>query len=203
MVKSLLKQGTNDTKDDALLGVIISGVSATVSRLIERNRFIENTERTEVLNVQSDQKVFRVKSYPINRLISVVNDGITLDPSTVTYDDKGFLRIGAFFSVTTPGSYQSMHAGSILQSQPLRYGPGMLHVRLEGGMADDEDDFEELYPDLAYEVAKQVVFEFRRMATISERSVSSGSETTTHEKMEMLKSLQTAIQAVHVGVPLG
>ena len=191
----------NDGKDDPRLKLMISSLSSTVQRKLEMNRFVEYKRRTETLHVARDQKVFRVRSYPIGRLLAVVNDGVSLDLNAVKYDEKGFLRIGAYFTANLPVTAE-VQAGSILQSPGLRYGPGMLLVTVEGEMARDTEDFEAAFPDLAYEIAKQVVFEFRRMKTITEKSVASGGETTTHETLDLRKQLKDAIAACHKGVGL-
>ncbi len=188
----LLAGAARDGSDDTVLAQIIVGVSAMAER--EMKMGVHRCKRKETMNVIRHQKVFNLKNTPVSTIVSVKNDQWDIPVSAVQWESNGIIRIAGDAIYTSMGRTTTPFAGTILRGE-LYYGPGMLIVEYIGGMATDTAEFCEKYEDIAYEADKQVVFEFRRMKTITEKSVSAGGATTSFETFDVRPSFLKALHS--------
>lgn len=180
----ILDNALPDSKDKANIQMTLSAVSAKVEVYLGRRILIgEYTEKVDTF--QWSQNLFRVMAYPINLAdplvpeipevpadplavpptplipavpavpnpFEVLNNGLVVDPDLLEIDED---------------------TGHILPRLLDEAGLGKTTVTYWGGMAKDTADFIAKYPDIAYEVALQTIFEYKRKKMMTQVSVGAG-----------------------------
>jgi hypothetical protein len=176
-----------DTKDRKALELIIKSVSRKVERYLGRT--IEIGTRTERFDVpRFTDGYYRVSAFPISSSeeiapgvpnpLKLKNGGSVIDRDKymVNYK-KGTFAINKY-------------DGTAL----VQVGFEQFEITYHGGMASDTDDFVSLYPDIAYEVALQVIFEFKRKKNMTViTAVAGGNNTEEYTEMTLRKELKRAL----------
>lgn len=127
-VKTRVGKATTDTKDDEAIRQVIPAVSASIEDFIDR--YVENTTHVEVFNVESRQRVFFLKGYPVSSITTVHNDLDRLfSTSTVVDSDEYTCNLDDGILYFEPG-------------YPALTGWRVLQVTYAGGIAEDTDDLE-------------------------------------------------------------
>lgn len=136
----------------------LAAVLATVSGAVETylDRYALRKARTEYLDVDPGQCVFRLRAYPVTTLTGVWFDL-----------DQAF----AASSALTSTDYWNplLDAAGVFETKyPLTNGraPRSLKITYTGGMATDADAFVAAYPDLAGAVDIQVAHEWQRRGAL-------------------------------------
>lgn len=143
---------------DALLGRIISDVSARFERHLGRGSY--QTRRTEYFDVDRGQQIFALYAFPNITISTITNDSArewsTGDLSSDSYavdDENGLIQVDRTW---------------------LAGGPQVLRVIYTGGLATGTTGLIADYPDLAHACDLQVMYQFRRRNDLAHTSVSMG-----------------------------
>ena len=146
-VKAMLDPSYTATDLDALIGSLISAVSAAAEKEMDREA-LTNTY-TEFFSPQPFQRKFPLAAFPVVSIVSVKEDfdrgfgsGIAaLDDTDFTVDDYGILTVDNY--LMSPGNRT-------------------MRVVYSGGMATTAGGFVTAFPDVAVAVDLQVAFLVRR-----------------------------------------
>lgn len=135
---------------DALLGVLVTAVSARIERYLGRHA--EETSRTEYYDVEPGQHVFFLRGYPIASVTSVKNDEDWDFANTDEITSTEFTIIG------------SDHTGRLVIDDAVTpiAGKNALQVVYTGGMGTDTSDFISNFPDVALAADQQTLHEYQR-----------------------------------------
>lgn len=144
-----LDNSFNDTLEDNLVEGIILGVSSLAANFLGRN--IVNEEVTELFDYRGELDTnFRLRSFPVSVITEVKNkagDILVIDDVIEVKKSNG---VGILKDITN-----------------VPIGFEVFSVKYTGGMATDTADFMANYPDITYQAAMQVIFEYKRKKTIA------------------------------------
>lgn len=159
-VKALISsKGTAPDNVDAELAAVLATVSGAVEAYLDR--YALTGARTEYLDVEPGQCVFRLRAYPVSALASAY-----FDPDQA-FGSSTALTSSDYFSPTLES------VGLFRLKYPLgSSGPRSLKVTYTGGMAATAEAFVTAYPDIAGAVDVQTSHEWQRRNALGVTSVS-------------------------------
>ena len=122
-IKPLLPIKLTTTTHDAILRQIITGVSGSVERFL--NRKLQRTTWTRTFDVKEGQRRFQLDAYPIVSITSVKSDysrlftGDAIDSTLYSFNARddaeadGLLELDKYLAVEGPGMLQSVWVGGM------------------------------------------------------------------------------------------
>ena len=138
-VKTLL--GETTSANDALIGALVTSVSARVAALLDRH--VEAIARTEVYSLRRFQRIVLLRGTPVTSVTSVKysNDRDFTDDTALTENEQ--------YELDT-------ESGVLELTFTPQYERGNLQVIYTGGMATSAAAFRSAYPDISTAVDLQV-----------------------------------------------
>ena len=169
-----------DVSNDAKLDAVIAGVSAKVETYLERT--VLKGTYTELFNItKCTQKEFFTKAFPVTDVTSFKELTERADTNPYVWDLKWL-------------SWSDNTLGRVsLNYNNLYKGYGSVEIVYDGGMADDTDDFVTNYPDIAFQVDIQVIFEMQRMQNLVDKVIAIGDQNITKHNMDFLPSVKMVL----------
>lgn len=160
----ILATGTPPAWTTTAIGQLITEVSAAVERYLDRYAQ-SGVSRTEYLDVEAGQRLFRLRAYPVASMTSV-----SFDPEQVFGSDT-VIDSGDYFSplYNSSGVLRFPYDLNPPDTATL---PDCLKVVYTGGMASSTANFITSYPDIAGAVDKQVAFLYQNRNNLGVSSVS-------------------------------
>lgn len=190
-----------DQKDYELLSMTISAVSRKVENFLGRKVKVDTyVDRFSV--GKFSETVYKLSAYPVLRDAEIspgvpnpfkVKNFDRLLPNTAYAVDyaRGVVSVRPYDLATTADNFS---LGSPLSGY-INAGIEALEVTYYGGMAKDTAEFITLYPDIEYEVALQVIFEYKRRKNLTMVSVGAGGNSSeTYIPFELRKELKRALR---------
>lgn len=171
---------SGDTSKDALLGTLITNVSARVASALGRH--VQTGSRQEEYEVERGSKIVQLRGAPVSTVTAITYSGTPADDDATALTVNDDYRLDA-----NPGIVR-------LLLSPTNYDPGFLRLTYDGGMADDTATFITAYPDIAGAVDAQVVYEYKRKANPAGNVKIQGHETTYMGEVNLLQSVRDVIQ---------
>lgn len=161
------------TEIEAKLDLVIQSVSSRVEKYLDR--IIETGTYTQAFDVTDNRRRFRVDAYPITSVESFSDDGETIDMGdyAIVFDSK--------MGIVSVNDYA------------LTRGFQMVEIGYTGGMAVDTAGFVTDYPDISYEVALQVLFEYGKMKNLVDKKTTIGEQTTERYDLNLQPSLRALL----------
>jgi len=151
-VKVLLEIPAQETKYDDLIDGIIAGVSNTFQEVAGRGT--EEKDRTEYFDCEEFTQYLYLFGWPINAPADL----------NLYYDaDRAW---GAETEVDTADYYIDYNKGVIELLKPFAVGTKVFKITYTGGMAEDLENFQALYPDVAEAVVAQTVFDYKSIPNL-------------------------------------
>lgn len=155
-----------DNKDKEQIRMTITAVSALVQKWLGRE--IQCKEYTEYHdNPQYASPTYWVRAYPIRRepLIEIEGQEDPIE-NPLSFEDDGV-------RIPKEDMEISYNRGFIKPKNGVyvNHGYEKMKITYFGGMATTTQEFIVKYPDIEYEVAKQVVFEYKRRKMMTQESV--------------------------------
>ena len=141
---------------EALLNQLIGDVSDGAKTYLDRETLA--TTYTEYFDVEPDQRIFRLRAYPITSFTSVANDYLH------AFGSSTYLTSDLYTGHLEDGQIEFDRTG-------LQTGPRALRIVYIGGMAATTDAFVTEFPDISKAVTIQVVHEFRRSNSLQGDSI--------------------------------
>lgn len=178
-----------DNKDKEMVKMIISAVSNIVEKYLDRT--ILKGTYTETFDVpQYTDFTAWVKAYPVNLDEEIQPADPDADPiaNPLQIEDNGVVMDLTDIDINPRfGWFQSR--------VPIDWGMSKFKITYYGGMADSTADFISLYPDIEYEVIKQVVFEYKRKKMMTQLSTGAGGNSSeTYAPFVLQPSLQKVLR---------
>lgn len=158
--------GSTGTKQDTLIGQLISVYSASIEKHL--GRWVQETARTEQFDIQPGQQRVYLKGFPVTTFTSVKHA-----------DDRDFDAVDAIDS----GNYYLDEARGCLtfDGYYLAPGPGVLQVVSTGGMGADTADFISNFPAVAQACDMQVAYVLTRARNLGTVNVSTSPGSVAYE----------------------
>jgi len=167
---------------DAILNQWIADLSAEVERALGRGT--ESVARVEHFSPWRGQRIFPLLGYPIASITHVKEDT----------SDRTFTDASSSTLPTDVYVADSQLGHLVVHSWELVGGPKSLEVSYVGGMAADTAGFVAAFPDIAGAMDLQVAFWLKRRNTLAESATTvAGATTTTHNPVEWLPQLRSAV----------
>lgn len=161
-VRAILEAGGSSQEG---LATAIAGLIPAVSAAMERelDRYATAEERTEVLDVDFGQRVFRLRGWPVTSIASVKHD-----------TDREF---GSASAIASTEYAANLAMGRLTLDLPVTPGDGVLQVVYTGGMVATGADFAAAFPELAHLADLQIAYLLQRKEGLgaSSQSVGGGS----------------------------
>lgn len=165
MVKTQLPSKSAEPDDLIFLEQLIQGVSSQVEAYLDRQITIESN-KVEQFDVSLGEWKFDLQAYPVTSVSEVNNDW-----------DRSFESD----TVVDSDNYYVDKANGVLwvDKVSLVAGPGVLKVTYSGGMANNQFEFIDSFPEIAQAVVEEVVHRFRNRTNQGYVSLASAGSTVT------------------------
>lgn len=161
------------SEQDAFLRSLIRAVSARAAQFLGRGT--ERKERTEVFDVEEDQRTFSLLAYPVTGIVSVRHDTSRMfEDDTEVEEDSYFVDVERGLLIFERGILTAE-----LAALSVTYEGGM--GAIDGTDGETSDEFAEAYPDIAAAVDAQVVELYRRRDRMGGTNFSFGEGSTAFE----------------------
>jgi len=177
-IKTLDKSYENGSRD-AKLAMVITGVSAKIESYLDRT--IEIGSYIEFFNVLSSKSRYHVPAYPVTDVSYIYNlseredtTPYEIDLDLVSWEDNSL----GYISINDSYIYS---------------GFGSVKISYTGGMATDTADFISKYPDIAYQVDAQVLFEMQALNNLQDKIVAVEDQTITKNPYGLLPGVTQAL----------
>lgn len=178
-----------DNRDKEMIKMVISAVSSVVEMYLDRT--ILKGTYTESFDVpQYADTLAWVRAYPVIMTEEIQPQDPLLPPFTnpLQVEDNGVVMDLADIDINP--SY-----GWFQPRVEIDWGMAKLKITYYGGMAFDTADFISKFPDIEYEVCKQVVFEYKRKKMMTQLSTGAGGNSSeTYAPFVLQPSLQKVLR---------
>lgn len=178
-IKTLDPSYQNGSRD-AKLAMVITGVSSKIESYLDRT--IEIGTYVEQYNLLSKQSSFKVPAYPVTDVSYIKNlyerqdtNPYEVDLDLISWEDNPLGYIG-------------------INDTILYTGYGRIEIEYTGGMATDTADFITDYPDIAYHVDVQVLFEMQALNNLLDSSIATNDQTIKKNPYGLLPGVVNALR---------